>query len=122
MKARLIHEIGTATALRRYRPGSWSNKPPMPCPLRPGEHSYHDAEVEIAHTDTPVERCHTTSGKGDYADDPRWPTHCACGYAFEDDDEWQVSNKRLYDTASGQPEPGHLYWATWGGMNKDQIG
>ena len=29
--------------------------------------------------------------------DPRWPTHCAkCGYAFEDSDEWQVSQRRVY--------------------------
>lgn len=29
-------------------------------------------------------------------DDPRWPTHCTCGYAFRPDDPWQLFYQRLY--------------------------
>lgn len=120
MRARLIHEIGTVIYLRRYRAGPWSGKPASPCPLVPGEYSYHQARVEVARTDQPREKLLAESGKGSYADDPRWPTHCACGYAFADDDEWQVMPERLYDTESGEQEPGDLYWATWGGLSKDK--
>jgi hypothetical protein len=28
--------------------------------------------------------------------DPRWPQRCACGYQFQDDDEWQVFVEWLY--------------------------
>lgn len=28
--------------------------------------------------------------------DPRWPTLCACGYVFKDDDQWQVNTQRLF--------------------------
>jgi hypothetical protein len=30
-------------------------------------------------------------------DDPRWPTHCACGYEFQPNDEWQLFHDRIYE-------------------------
>lgn len=32
-------------------------------------------------------------------DDPRWPTICACGYAFQDADVWQLFVDRVYQRA-----------------------
>lgn len=32
-------------------------------------------------------------------DDPQWPTHCACGYAFTDDDHWQEWQELIYERA-----------------------
>jgi hypothetical protein len=52
--------------------------------------------------------------------DPRWPTHCACGYAFRDDDYWQLDRSRLYHRADTGEErlleefgPGAMYYADW---------
>jgi hypothetical protein len=32
-------------------------------------------------------------------DDPRWPTSCACGYVFQEDDEWQCDVEQIYKRA-----------------------
>lgn len=32
-------------------------------------------------------------------DDPRWPTQCACGYAFTEDDHWQEWQELIYQRA-----------------------
>lgn len=41
-------------------------------------------------------------GNGDWPrDDPRWPTACACGYQFTDDDAWQLFFDRIYVDAAG---------------------
>lgn len=39
-------------------------------------------------------------------DDPRWPTHCkkGCGYAFTDEDTWQLFTERIYRRPDGQGE------------------
>jgi hypothetical protein len=37
--------------------------------------------------------------------DPRWPTHCKCGYKFHPEEHWQHNVKRLYE---GSPD-GKLY-------------
>lgn len=39
--------------------------------------------------------------KGDFSGDPRWPIQCACGYAFQEVDHWQVRVDRLY---AGSPD------------------
>jgi hypothetical protein len=53
-------------------------------------------------------------------DDPRWPTHCACGYQFTDDDAWQFFSDRLYRrTDTGEvlslrdAPPGAMWYASW---------
>lgn len=56
--------------------------------------------------------------------DPRWPTHCPCGYAFTGDDHWQhMANllwrcsDRLDDPADyvtlGEARPGAMWYADW---------
>ncbi len=54
-----------------------------------------------------------------YAGDPRWPTHCPCGYEFQPKDEWQVFRESLYrreDTGEEWPmrelPPGAMYDAS----------
>ena len=52
-------------------------------------------------------------------DDPRWPTTCVCGYAFQDGDEWQVLRERIFARDTGEeytlPDapPGAIWDATW---------
>jgi len=87
----------------------------------PGEYSRHDAsvpfdEIEDQSSDGTIG---PSTDKPD-ASDPRWPTHCECGYAFEESDEHQVFVERLYlrsDTGEAvtlrDAPPGALYYADW---------
>lgn len=52
--------------------------------------------------------------------DPRWPTHCVCGYVFQETDPWQLSKDRIYTrTDTGErltlreTEPGMMWDAPW---------
>lgn len=52
--------------------------------------------------------------------DPRWPTHCKCGYGFLESDEWQVFTRTLYRrsdtgelTTIDDAPPGAMYDALW---------
>ena len=54
------------------------------------------------------------------ASDPRWPTHCVCGYTFQEDDTRQLFKSRLYrreDTGAlltlSEAEPGMMWDADW---------
>lgn len=67
--------------------------------------SYQDTRKCLIHTDYGCEAKvriedvtgqEPTNGDSHPHDDPRWPTHCACGQAFEDTDEWQLSTDRIY--------------------------
>lgn len=101
-------------SLRRYSNGHWDAATnayvyDRPCPQNDGR--YHEAMVRIE--DAPVipsehgpgviangtcgEVARYRANGADAGPDPRWPTHCAtCGYAFVEDDEWQVFCDRLY--------------------------
>lgn len=53
-------------------------------------------------------------------DDPRWPTHCKCGYEFEEKDHWQYNPDDLYVTRTDgemytmlSAPPGAMINATW---------
>lgn len=74
-------------SLRRFVSSESGNKCPLP-------HGYHDASVVIGQTliETPSTSIITKSDK----QDPRWPTHCDCGYEFSDNDQWQHFNEPLY--------------------------
>jgi hypothetical protein len=78
-------------ALRRFRLSSEGDA----CPVGYG---YHNAEVPIGRA--PDRR--TPDGYSEappveeYAGDVRWPTRCACGYAFTDEDQWQVWTESIY--------------------------
>lgn len=57
-------------------------------------------------------------------DDPRWPRHCGCGYAFQDSDEWQVWTEAIYrrgdtgaDTTLRDAAPGAMWNAWWMGKH-----
>jgi hypothetical protein len=86
----LIEPTGTARrSLRRY-------SDERRCALAEG--GTHDAQVELD------EVAVTEKANGIWQapkievphDDPRWPSHCACGYQFQEDDAWQVASERLY--------------------------
>ena len=94
----------TRWALRRYSRSTGCT----------GRFSYHNALHVIGDSaDEPQEPPH---------DDPRWPTHCSCGYVFtpDDDDQWQVFGRSLWRrrdsgevlTLEDMP-PGAMWDATW---------
>lgn len=48
-----------------------------------------------------------------------WPAQCACGAVLDPDADLRSCGIRWrYDTTSGRPEPGDLYW---GGTNDDNL-
>lgn len=105
MKARLVHEIGTRAWLR-VRWGSGCS----------GPRSYHRAERHLADS---ARLDDAEIGADASAIAPaRWPAACDdCGAPAPVDAVREVIRRRLYDTASGQPEPGDLYWADWFGCD-----
>lgn len=91
------------------------------CPLYAGG---HDASAEIE--PGPLELADGFIRALDWPyNDPRWPTQCACGYAFQQDDLWQCNQHPIYIGPYGQeysihpslPElsapPGALWEAPW---------
>jgi len=111
IQARLIHPTGTRVYLRRYASAMDGGKI-CPCDGM----TYHNADTLISETDEPVERFYELVAEREashYDGDERWPTHCACGYAFTDADERQVNHKRRWSTGSGLPELGDLFWVPW---------
>lgn len=66
-----------------------------PCPRAKG--AIHDISVVI---DPQVKAGNERSDRiGEFAGHPAWPKQCPCGYAFEEDDQWQVNYIRLYKGA-----------------------
>lgn len=105
-----------AVSLRRYSKDS--NK--GTCPI--GGY-YHNAQNHIE--DEPVER-----DENGYIDnglkpvpnhsDSRWPNQCACGYVFQESDEWQRFTDEIYRRADTGEEvylrdapPGAMWYAWW---------
>lgn len=103
--------------LRRYV-GSDSER----CPAMEGEHSYHTAQAQIEdqlQLKTP-EGYYDSISIGPFIGDPRWPTHCACGREFAEDEPWQVLSHVLYAREDGQKEwtvrdlpPGAMFDTPW---------
>ena len=94
--------------LRRYVPAAADR----PCPLVYG---YHDADVLID-----VVASGAVSGDLHPHDDPRWPSRCACGHAFEPGDEWQLFHRDLYarrdtgeQTTLSEAPHGAMWYADW---------
>lgn len=101
-------------ALRRF---TYSNE--SSCPAHPKWG--HDAETPIE--DAPVvtnEKGYETDPPLPPKDDPRWPKRCACGYEFQDGDQWQVFANRIYtrldtgeETTIRDAPVGAMWYAPW---------
>jgi hypothetical protein len=113
----------TRLSLRRY-----TNR--MPCPLRPGEYSYHNAAAVFC--EVPVVGGRDYDGPHTRADVPAggpWPEACACGYRFVEADEWQVFSERLYARRDNgaivtlrDAVPGAMWNADWLAHHPDYTG
>lgn len=67
--------------------------------------SCHNAEVVIDERFEAPADLECGEEGGHLKSDPRWPAACTCGYAFKDNDPWQVNVTRLFQ---GAPD-GRLY-------------
>jgi hypothetical protein len=90
-------------SLRRYHNSKYGFGgqilPEEGCPPCPGPMGYHDASNVIdAASPRDESQKHYEGGELSSVphDDPRWPTHCGCGYAFTENDQWQVNHRKLY--------------------------
>lgn len=103
LKARFTKEIGIRAYLRIY----WGEK----C----SGYSTHNAIKHIVDSDKLEDW--KLGGKVEDWEKEDFPTHCRdCGIEVPKDENIltkQVFHKRLYDTPSGELEPGCLYWNTW---------
>jgi len=61
-------------------------------------------------------------GFAQYEGDPRWPTHCACGYEFTTEDPRQLSVEEIYvradtgeETTIRDAPAGAMWWCDWMG-------
>lgn len=86
-----------------------------------GGYGYHTADVVIAESSLPLDASASSRDDFDHSD-PRWPTHCSCGYAFQPGDEWQHNVNRKWRRADGGAlytlhdlPPGAMYNAEWYG-------
>ena len=99
MKARLITEIGTRIWLRVY----WDGK----C----NTGSYHNAIKFVMDMKACVEFGPHRKKISDYSE---WPIRYSdCQEIVPETANKQVFSERLYNTQSGKPEPGDLYFTTW---------
>lgn len=116
-----LEETGRAQIyLRRYH-GS------MPGPLCPSSGiGYHNAKFyledrPVKYSDWPHEIPNCYQGIQEQPlDDPRWPTHCACGYAFTGEDLKQVFQESILrrtdtgeETTWRAAPPGAMRDACW---------
>lgn len=91
---------------------------------------YHNAETFLGVVLAPRDAVERGQDVPDTSrDDPRWPTHCACGYAFQADDEWQDFTRRLYvrkDTGEEMTlrdsPAGAMWFADWLSDHKSYRG
>jgi hypothetical protein len=111
-------------SLRRYTRSRWDNENNRsvydnPCPVSGAS---HDAETAIEDGDvTRTEEGYVYSGAWPH-EDPRWPAHCQCGYAFVEDDQWQLFVSEIYRRSDTGEEmtlrespPGAMWWCPWMG-------
>lgn len=121
MKARLIHEIGTRAWLRAYWGGHVYDEQlkksvllPDHCPnsYGSGKPGSHNAQTHLV--DSAKIADWALGGSPEDYPAERWPTRCEhCGAPVPADALRHIYHNRLYDTPSGRPEPGDLFWAPW---------
>lgn len=84
----------------------------------PGK-AYHNRMVQLDAVHLPAGE--TISEPNDFPRDHwLWPSHCECGYAFTEQDTWQVFPERLYERSDTgayitllDAEPGAMWYADW---------
>lgn len=100
MQTRLIKEIGTRAWLRVY----WHDEDDCKT------YGYHNALIPLMDSNIPEDWA--LGGKPEDYVDERWPTKCAhCGRPVPPEATRQIFRTRLYDTKSGKPEPGDMFWS-----------
>lgn len=111
MKARFIHLVGTRATLRvLWGSAGFTPSHTVPCPKSCDGKGAHAAEAPLADSSEPGD----DQVGGELADvaPERWPTRCdACGDVAPAEAHRYIMQRRLYDTASGSPEPGDLFLA-----------
>jgi hypothetical protein len=106
MRARFISEIGT----RAWLTLRWGRDCPGPRALHAARR--HLADGAKLDDDT------LGGAPGDHPD-AAWPDRCdACAMPSPPDASRSIERRRLYDTVTGEPEPGDLYWADWFGCDE----
>lgn len=85
--------------LRRYRADDLASG--VACPTDPA--GYHQAWTPIEDgrvlevtDEVPGRIIYRTEPMTWPRDDPRWPTHCSCGYVFAEGDHWQLFWETIY--------------------------
>lgn len=104
MQTRFINLIGRKVSRRMY----WGDD--CPSCLGHGNKGYHNAETLIRID--PVEPRVALENHQDYPDG--WPTKCDnCDELVPGTASRQIFQRNFYDTDSGNPEPGDLYYLKW---------
>lgn len=57
---------------------------------------HHDASVPVGEAPSGSSIRSSTGRPHEFVGDPRWPTHCSCGYEFQPEDYWQVFRDSIY--------------------------
>jgi hypothetical protein len=98
VKARFIKEVGTKAFLNLYWRG-----------CTPENGIYHRAEIQIAESQIPEDEM--LGGKPEDYPRETWPSKCGkCGAEAPADAIANIYTRRVYDTPSGVPEPGDLFF------------
>src|SRR5258708_20387692 len=123
MLVRFAREIGRRVSLRRY----WGRSEDSRCPGNLGRsmgyHNGHHFLRDVPYIspdgwkrteDEEAEKACWPAGRVPL-DDPRWATIVCdgCGERAPDSAERQHFTERLYDTPSGELDPGSLYWTQY---------
>lgn len=100
--------------LRRY-----SERAKGPCSSRLGYHNGEAAVGECPDSET-SQTLTAEEARGSLWRDELWPAKCeACGYAFQDDDQWLVQVSTIWRAADGREwllrdlPPGAMWHAPW---------
>lgn len=118
----LVTESGrTKRSLRRYQSSDQDK-------CGASGYGYHNAHAPIEDGQQQPGTYIESTRASEYEGDPRWPTHCACGYEFQPKDERQVFTESIYRRDDTGEEwttrtlpPGAMYDAWWyrGGVERE---
>ena len=104
----------TSRSLRRYTGSEHGDK----CSV--SGFGYHNAHTRVEDGEQAPGTYIESPALSEFDGDPRWPTHCACGYEFTAEDQRQVFVESIYrNEATGEEwplrelPPGAMYDAWW---------